>query len=87
MSWLPFKSPHVTGNISLTCNAWKADNTEGYFAVTDHWIEEATSSQWELKSALIGFTKLNNAHNGKQLSQSLFKICEWIGIIHKVCSR
>jgi hypothetical protein len=36
----------------------------GYFAVTAHWIEEAIPAKWELKNALIGFTQLNNAHNG-----------------------
>ena len=40
---------------------------DGYFAVTAHWIEEPTPGKWELKSALIGFMWLNNAHNGERL--------------------
>ena len=39
---------------------------------------------WELKSALLGFTKLNNAHDGKQLGGALFKVLDHVGIVHKV---
>ena len=78
------QGPTVQGEVSLTCNAWQASNTDGYFAVTAHWIEEPTSAKWELKSALIGFTQLNNAHNGERLGQALFKVIERIGIGHKV---
>jgi hypothetical protein len=74
----------VSGKINLTCDAWQAGNTEGYFAVTGHWIVESTPSHWELKSVLLGFTQLNNAHNGKRLGQALYKIVERVGIEHKV---
>jgi hypothetical protein len=69
-----FQGPTVQGEVSLTCDAWQAGNTDGYFAVTAHWIKELMPAKWELKSALIGFTWLNNAHNGKWLGQALFKI-------------
>ena len=62
---IALQGPTVQGEISLTCDAWKAGNTNGYFAVMAHWIEETTSAKWELKSALIGFMRLNNAHNGE----------------------
>jgi hypothetical protein len=39
---------------------------------------------WELKTGLIGFTQLNNAHNGKRLGQALFLIVRRVGIEHKV---
>lgn len=39
---------------------------------------------WEFWSALFGFTKLNNVHNGKRLGGALFKIVERLGIAHKV---
>ena len=74
----------VQGDVSLTCDAWLASNTDGYFAVTAHWIKELTDSQWELKNALIGFTKLNNAHNGVRLGQALFKVIKRVGIENKV---
>jgi hypothetical protein len=41
-------------------------------------------SQWEIKSGLLGFTRLNNAHNGERLGQALFKIIKRVGIEHKV---
>lgn len=74
----------MSGEISLTCDAWQASNTDGYFAVTAHWIESTTPTQWELKNALLGFTKLNNAHNGKRLGQALYKIIKRVGIESKV---
>jgi hypothetical protein len=81
------QGPSVQGEVSLTCDAWQAGNTDGFFAVTAHWIKligEPTPGTWELKSALIGFTRLNNAHNGVQLGQALFKIVRQVGIEHKV---
>lgn len=78
------QGPTVQGEVSLTCDAWQASNTDGYFAVTAHWIEETIAGKWELKSALIGFTRLNNAHNGVRLGQALYKIVKRVGIEHKV---
>jgi hypothetical protein len=52
--------------------------------VTGHWIEETTPAQWEHKTAVLGFTQVNNAHNGQRLGQALFKICRRVGILHKV---
>jgi hypothetical protein len=52
--------------------------------VTGHWIEETTPAQWEHKTALLGFTRVNNAHSGERLGQALFKICGRVGILHKV---
>jgi hypothetical protein len=69
----------------LQCDAWQASNTDGYFAVTGHWIEESTSSKWELKSTLLSFTWVSNAHNGEMLDQVLFKVFKWVRIEHKVC--
>ena len=78
------QGPSVTGEISLTCDAWQASNADGYFAVTGHWIEEESPSEWELKTALLGFTRINNAHNGVRLGQALFQIVKRVGIEHKV---
>jgi hypothetical protein len=70
--------------VNITCDAWQAGNTDGYFAITGHWIEENSPTQWECKSTLLGFTKVNNAHNRKRLGGALFKILDRIGIAHKV---
>ena len=75
----------MKGKVSLTCDAWQASNVDGYFAVTGSWIEEEKNTgQWELKTALLGFTQLNNAHNGVRLGQALFKVISRAGIAHKV---
>ena len=64
------------------CDAWQASNADGYFAVIAAWTEEALTSHhndtspcvWTLQTSLLGFTQLNNAHNGVQLGQALFKV-------------
>lgn len=76
----------MKGAISLTCDAWQASNTDGYFAVTGHWIEETASSVWELQEGLLGFVRLNNSHHGKRLGQALFKILRRLNIERKVCA-
>ena len=70
--------------MSLTCDDWQASNTDGYFAVTGHWIEEPQPGVWGLHSTFFGFVWLNNAHNGKRLGFVLFKIVDQLGITHKV---
>jgi hypothetical protein len=77
------QSDAVKGKVSLTCDAWQASNVDGYFAVTGSWVEEV-GGRWELHTALLGFTKLNNSHNGTRLGQALFKIVARLGIAHKV---
>ena len=72
------------GEVSLTTDAWQASNLDGYLAVTDHWIEER-NGKWTLEHVLLGFTQLNTAHNSKCLGQALYKICNQLGIVHKVC--
>jgi hypothetical protein len=52
--------------------------------VTGHWIEESRPGVWEIHGALLGFTRLNNAHNGRRLGGALFKIVERLGITHQV---
>ncbi|KAN0120573.1 Ribonuclease H-like domain containing protein [Russula decolorans] len=76
-------SDAVSGAVNITCNGWQASNTDGYFAVTGHWIEENIPTVWECKSLLLGFTKVNNAHNGKCLGGALFKVLDHVNIAHK----
>ena len=82
LSWI--QSNAGSGAINITCDAWQASNTDGYFAVTGHWIEEVSPMQWECKSTLLRFTQVNNAHSGKQLSGALFKVLDQVGVTHKV---
>ncbi|KAJ3011030.1 hypothetical protein NUW54_g2304 [Trametes sanguinea] len=70
----------------LTRTFASASNTDGYFAVTAHWIEEKPEAAglWQLETALLGFVQLNSAHHGERLGQALFKVVERVGIQHKV---
>jgi len=77
------QSDWVKGKVSLTCDACQASNSDGYLAVTGSWIEEV-NGKWQIQSALLGFTQLNNAHNGICLGQALFKIVSCLHIGHKV---
>ena len=70
--------------LTLTCYVWQASNTDGYFAVTGHWIEEVASGEWDEEEALFGFTQLNTAHNRTRLGQALYKVCNRLNIVHKV---
>jgi hypothetical protein len=77
------QSDGVKGKVSLTCDTWQASNSDGHFAVRGSWIEE-DGGKWKLPTALLGFTQLNNAHNGMRLGQALFKIVCRAKIAHKV---
>lgn len=68
----------------MTCDAWQASNADAYFAVTGSWIEETSPGVWKLQSALLGFTRMNSAHNGVRLGRALYKIAKRVGITHKV---
>jgi hypothetical protein len=45
------------------CDTWQASNTDGYFAVTGHWIEETTPVQWEHKTTVLGFTNVTSGQS------------------------
>ena len=79
-----YQGPMVTGEINLTCDAWQADNTDAYFAVTGHWIEERAPGEWTLEHALLGFAQMNCSHSGTHLGQMLYKILNRLDIVDKV---
>jgi hypothetical protein len=74
----------VIGEVSLTCDAWQASNTDAYFAVTGHWIEERAPTVWTMEQAILGFVQMNTAHNGARLGQALYKVCNRLEIVSKV---
>jgi hypothetical protein len=74
----------VTGKVRVTCDAWQAGNTDTYFSVTGHWIEERATGEWTIEQALLGFVQMNMAHNGAHLGQALFLVCNHLHIVHKV---
>ena len=34
------QSAAVKGKVNLMCDAWQVENTNGYFVVMGHWVEE-----------------------------------------------
>ena len=79
------------GKINLTFDAWQAENVDGYFAVTGHWVEEEsrgsdTRKEWKVKSSLFGFVHMNCLHDGRRLGRTLVKIAARLKVEHKVCS-
>ena len=78
------QSDAVSGRVNLTCDAWQASNTDAYFAVTGHWVEEITPGVWRLQTALLGFVRMNCVHSGEKLGMALYKVAECVGIVHKV---
>ena len=74
----------MKGKINLTCDAWTSGSGDGYLAVTGHWIDESKPGRWKLQSRLLGFVRMNCAHNGKRLGLALFKIASRLKIEHKV---
>lgn len=60
----------------MTCDAWSASNIDNYFAVTVHWVEELNDGTWELKNALAGFVRMQQAHTGIRMGQVLFKVMQ-----------
>ncbi|KAG1735245.1 hypothetical protein EDD22DRAFT_852395 [Suillus occidentalis] len=43
--------------------------------------------QWVPGNTLLGFTQLNNAHNGQHLGGALFKVLDRVGVTHKEFSK
>jgi len=74
----------VSGEVSLTCDAWQANNADAYFAVTGHWVEECAPREWTVEQALLGFAQMNTAHNGAHLGQALYRVCDHLQIVPKV---
>ncbi len=73
------------------CDAWQVENTDGYFAVFGHWVEEESRdsdmrTEWKVKSSLFGFVRMNCLHNRRRLGRALFKIAARLKVEHKVSS-
>ncbi len=74
----------MSGKVSLTCDAWQADNADAYFAVTGHWVEEHAPEEWTVEQALLSSAQMNTAHNGAHLGQALYRVCDCLWIVPKV---
>ncbi|KAJ7731335.1 hypothetical protein DFH07DRAFT_992045 [Mycena maculata] len=60
-----FRSDKVTGKIHVTCDAWQADNVDGYFAVTTGaGVVQDCPASWDRAPFMrVGYVTCNNATN------------------------
>jgi hypothetical protein len=70
----------VPGKISFTLDAWTSSNYIPFLGITAHWI----TSNWELKSTIIDFVKLEGPHSGKNIKEVFLNSLNNLGITTKV---
>ena len=73
-------------------DSWSSLNLTSYLAVTVHWISQGLSNQHlTLKSALIGFQRVDGKHSGANLATHILSSLDRADITLKVhiynCSR
>ena len=64
------QSVAVKGKVNLTYDVWQVENTDGYFVVMGHWVEEelqdsGACTEWTVKLSLFGFVHMNCLHDGR----------------------
>jgi hypothetical protein len=70
----------VPGKISFTLDAWTSSNYIPFLGITAHWV----TSNWELKSTIIDFVKLEGPHSGKNIKEVFLNSLNNLGITTKV---
>lgn len=64
----------TTEHVTLSTDGWTSINTEGYIAVTAHFITE----EWKFYPCLLTCFKFEERHTAQNLHQDLKRICtEW----------
>lgn len=66
--------------VTLTTDCWTSTCTEGYMAVTSHFI----SKNWVLKSMLLECFKLGERHTSENLRNELIRVAQDWGISRKI---
>lgn len=70
----------MPGKISFTLDAWTSSNYIPFLGITAHWV----TSNWELKSTIIDFIKLEGPHSGKNIKEVFLNSLNNLGITTKV---
>ena len=70
----------MPGKISFTLDAWTSSNYIPFLGITAHWV----TSNWELKSTIIDFVKLEGPHSGKNIKEVFLNSLNNLGITTKV---
>lgn len=56
----------------------------GFIALTRHWIGEDSQKRLQLRSALLGFTRLSGHHDGAMLAETVLGLLDRVGATYKV---
>jgi hypothetical protein len=70
----------LSSKISITSDAWSADDTTGYFAITAHWLDD----KYKLQSTLLDFPLFAPPHTGAAAAHLILKAAEEFGIKEKL---
>ena len=60
---------NIPGRICLTFDVWTTVTTQGYMAVTAHYVDK-----WKLNSKLLAFCELESPQTGIELSGKVFGV-------------
>jgi hypothetical protein len=70
----------MTSKISFTIDAWTSLNNNSFLGITAHWVTE----NWELKSFLLDFIKLEGSHSDANIKEAFLKSLRNFNIESKV---
>jgi len=66
--------------ISFTLDGWTSKNQISFLGISAHWI----SKDWELKSVILNFKKLDGPHSGENIANVFFNTIKEYNIATKV---
>ena len=70
------------GMISLTGDLWTSITTDGYLAITVHFIDK----EWVLQKRVLDFSFVAPPHTGVAISEKVYSILEEWGLEKKIFS-
>ena len=70
----------TSGHISFTLDGWTSKNQISFLGISAHWI----SKDWELKSVILDFKKLDSSHSGENIANVFFNTIKEYNIATKV---
>lgn len=75
-----FNALEEAESVSLTTDTWTSNNTEGYMAITAHYI----TKECVQKSILLGCAQLSERHTAVNLKEEMLKVAKFWNIETKV---
>jgi uncharacterized protein involved in high-affinity Fe2+ transport len=70
----------MSKKISFTIDGWTSSNNISFLSITAHLI----TKEWELKSFLLDFIKLDGPHSGDNIKEAFLKSLKSYNIESKV---